>query len=154
MSWTRTWGSGFGSRATPRFGVDARPDASWTGSMSPVGELGQQAGRDDHGVDYVDHTVRRQDVGGNDGGAAVEGQLSVLERERDRLALEGLDGAVLLCDCDRLSAHDVAGDDVVGEHLREQRGVGEDGRVGCRRRLRELRERLVSRREDGERAGG
>ena len=86
-------------------------------------------------------------------GAAVEGQLPVLQRERDRLALDGLDGAVLPCDCDRLSALDVAGDDVVGEHLREQRRVGEDGRVGCRRRRRELRERLVRRREDGERAG-
>ena len=72
------------------------PMPSWTGNVSPVGELGRQAGRDDHGVDDVDHTVRRQDVGGDDGGAAVEGQLSVLQRERDRLALEGVDLAVLL----------------------------------------------------------
>ena len=79
------------------------------GELPPAGELGRQAGRDDHGVDYVDHTVRRQDVGGDNGGAAIERQLSVLQRERDRLALEGLDGAVLLCDWDRLSALDVAG---------------------------------------------
>src|SRR4029078_12998110 len=112
-----------------------------------------QAGRDDHGVDHVDHTVRRQDVGGGDGGAVVEGQFSVLQRERDLLTLEGLDGAVLLCDCDRLRTLDVAGDDVVGEHLREQRGGGEDRRLGSRRRLGKLRERLVGGGEDGEWAG-
>ena len=67
------------SRRNPGLGVDARPDAVCR-ECSPGGELGRQAGRDDHGVDHVDHTVRRQDVGGDDGGAAVEGQLSVLQR--------------------------------------------------------------------------
>jgi hypothetical protein len=126
----RALGERHGSRATPKCGRETR-------CRLAAGELGRQAGRDDHGVDYVDHTVRRQDVGGDDGGAAVEGQLSVLQRERDRLALEGLDGAELLCDGDRLSALDVAGDDVVVSTF-----ASSAGRRGRPRRLQApLRER-------------
>ena len=49
-----------------------------------------------------------------------------------------------------VGGHHLAGDDVIGEHLRELRLVGDQG---VEVRLGDLRERLVRRGEDGERAG-
>ena len=60
---------------------------------------------------------------------------------------------LLLRDGDRLGALDRTGDSVVGEYLRQQRGVGEHGLIGGGSRSCELLEGLVGRREDGERPG-
>ena len=54
--------------------------------------LAEQAGRDDDRVDHVDDAVRRQDVGGDDGCAAVERQLPDVGR------VGGLTEARRVCD--------------------------------------------------------
>ena len=103
-----------------------------------------RARRDEHGVDGVDDSVRRLQVGDDHARAAVEDELAALERKRDLLALDRFHRRLLLRRGDGCPARHLLRKHVVREHLLQQRLVGGDRGVRRRRGLLQLPRRRRS----------
>ena len=132
--------------------------AGWTSRRLTLARSNQVglagAGRHEYRVDRVDDAVGRGDVGDDYLGVSVQEELAALEGQLDLLALDCLDRGILLRGGDGGRARHLLREDVVGEHLLQQRLVARYRGVRFRGGLLQLRERRVGRCEDGVRPFG